>query len=166
MLTCRYGHIHIIFLRTPFFNGLLMRLTVFLQEIQSGDHHKAVLGRKVSMCSYIFIHVSSRWVFFLRQSGHLTYTSLFFKTLPPAAASVTQMTQSARTQMWRTKWQYVSTPFPYSSSHPQLSCQTAQSHSCFCCHAKIFSVCISSHLYLKVFWPWVHPRTVWLFLHG
>lgn len=79
MHTCRHVH--------TFFYGFLMCLSSFFpQEIQPGDHHKAVLGRKVSVCSCVCPGCGCS---LLDVHAISPATGYALKLVPPAAVSVT-----------------------------------------------------------------------------
>lgn len=144
-----------------------MCLSVFPQEIQPGHHHKALLGRKVSVCMYN-PSVCMAWqacVFPSSDVGAISPTTGYtLKQLQSVTWHPTFQKTHRRTDMEDTldKMSDTHTDFnmamfspPPASLHtlPQLSCQTAKSHICFFCHAEVFcsqSALVTFALFLKV----------------
>lgn len=166
-----------------FFHGLLMCLFVFPQEIQPGDHHKALLGRKVSVCASGWVCVCPACAFASDVQTISPITGYTLKHLPPATehdilknsgAQTRRDTNHSTQNMTNTYCTYThnhvtmsSPPFPSLHTLHQPSCQTATSHICFYCHVGVFcfqSALVTFPLFLKVLLrqvdaPPVHPHT-------
>lgn len=102
---CRHGQADVHITLKSFFYGLLMCLSVIPQEIQPGDHHKALLGWKVSVCVCKCVYVSRMRLFLLRCLGYLINNRLHIKPFTSSYRAWHGIKHSGKptgAQTWRT----------------------------------------------------------------
>lgn len=121
--------------------------SVFPQEIQPGDHHQALLGRKVSVhaCLWCSGYLPSRL--------HIKNYA-FSCRVCDMGSNIMQNPEVQRLGGHTQKWQHgpgLPPPFLYQKRGWQTRCQYAGSDVCFSCHAELFCSQPALVTFLKVF---------------